>query len=274
VTKESAIFAKVLAGHDAGFFPLPAEVLADRRADAVLNAALGEINTQLRAANPAAVRTRIAAEVIELARTGDLPGGYELEFVAEQEKLARLSAAQSILAEARRDLIDKAPWEAMRLSEAILKDYLRPALNTVLDGVRSGVGLATAIPWGNQSALLRAREEVREYYDLLTTAADHYAAIRDAQGRLHDLTGHPSKEAFHRFAELRNMRDVWPQRDSGAQSIRGHAPWPDDRIERMVWLVTSAAEPWLPTAVECEAANDDLIANSRTLGGIVVGDRD
>jgi hypothetical protein len=42
----------------------------------------------------------------------------------------------------------------------------------------------------------------------------------------------------------------------------------------MVWLVTSEAEPWLPTAAECDAAYQALVdANPMRRGGIVSGEQ-
>jgi hypothetical protein len=41
----------------------------------------------------------------------------------------------------------------------------------------------------------------------------------------------------------------------------------------MVWLVTSEAEPWLPTAEECEAAYRELTAANAMRSGIVAGEK-
>ena len=204
------------------------------------------------------------------AGKGDLPDDYEAPFVQAQEQVRRLSARQSILTEARDELAERTPYVAMRLSEEILADFLRPALEAVLGRVRAGADLAPRVPWDDQRALVMADKAVREYHEVVAKATDDYGVIRDAQWRLKALAGKPSDEAYHRFGELRNMPAIWPQRDSGVQSIRGRAPWPDGPA-RLVWLVTSQAEPWMPTGAECEAANNALISANGMRSGIVAG---
>lgn len=271
MAKEQAILGKLFAGHDAGHYDLPPELLARREAEARINAEAREVATLLAAANPATVRSRIVAELIEAAAISDLPGGYEVPFLEGQDELRRLSAAQSIVSDAKAELAERTPRVAARLSEDILADYLRPAMAAVLDRVRAGADLADRVPWGEQRALTMADKKIREYHELVAIANEEYFALRTAQRLLMTLTGMPSSEAHHRFGELRNMHLIWSQRDSGVESIRGMAPWPDG-IARMVWLVSSEADPWLPTAAECEAANDALIAaHADSRGGVVSG---
>jgi hypothetical protein len=141
-----------------------------------------------------------------------------------------------------------------------------------LEPVRAGAEVASRVPWGDRRSLVMADKKVREYHETVAKAEEEYFALRAAQGLLQRLTGKPSVDASHTFGELRNMPAIWKQRDSGVESIRGRAPWPD-RLARMVWLVTSDAEPWMPTAEECEDAYRDLVANNPMRGGIVTGDR-
>jgi hypothetical protein len=200
-----------------------------------------------------------------------------MAFVAEQEKLRVLSADHSILSDARDNLRDggaSVPWLAMALSEDILAKHLRPAMEDTLSAVRVGAEIAGSVPWGNPRALVRSSEDVREYHELVAVAADRYAAVRDAQWRVKALAGKPSEDAYDMFGHLRNMFDLWPQRRSTVDTIRGKAPWPEDPLERMVWLVTSQAKPWLPTAAECEAAYAELLeASPMRRGGIAAGFR-
>jgi len=183
----------------------------------------------------------------------------------------RLAAQQSILMEARAEVAERTPWLAARLSEEIIAEYLRPAMTKALEQVQAKAVLAPRVPWDDPRALVLADREVRELHELVGKAQDEYFAIRDAQHRLMTLSGQPSKDAYHHFGELRNMPSIWPQRDSGVPSIRGATPWPDG-LARMVWLVTSAAEPWLPTAAECNDAYRQLIeANPLRRGGVTSG---
>lgn len=277
MTKEHAIVSKLFAGHDAGFFSLPEELLEQRDAERRVNEAVRSLDAEMRKVNPAAVRLRLIEEVIAAAGKGPIKTGIGAALVAEQDRLRLMSADHSVLTDARDNLRDGAasvPWVAMRLSEDILALHLRPAMEETLAAVRSGLAIADSVPWGNPRALVRASEEVRAYHELVALAADRYAAIRDAQWRVMALAGKPSADAYDEFGQLRNLRALWPQRKATAETIRGKAPWPEDSLERMVWLVNSDAQPWLPTAQEAEAAYRALLdASPKFKGGIVAGAR-
>jgi hypothetical protein len=273
MSKESGILTKLFYGFDAGHYDLPPELLARRQAQERINAAYRALSAEFTPADPADVRSRIVKDLIEAAGAGDIPTGYEAPFIEAQDATRRLSAAQSILSEARTEVAERTPWFAARLSEEILADYLRPAMAAVLDRVRGGLELAVGVPWGNQRALVMSEKKFREYHELVATAHDEYLAIRGAQHLLMTLTGNPTTDAYHTFGELRNMPAIWPTRDSGVESILGRAPWPDG-IERVVWLVTSDADPWMPTAAECDAEQQARIeANPIGKGGVAYGDR-
>jgi hypothetical protein len=272
MTAERAILSKLFAGYDAGLYDLPLELLARREAEVRVNDELRALPARYPKADPAAARSRAVADLIEAAAKGDVPADYEKPFLAAQETTRRLAAAQSILAEAKAELVDRTPWFAMRLSEEILAEYLRPAMVAVLDRVAIGAELAPRVPWANERALVGADQKVRDYYEVVSKANADYIGLRAAQHQLMNLSGTPSFEAYHRFGELRNMHAVWPQRDSGVESIRGRAPWPDG-IERMVWLVTSKAEPWMPTGAEADAANAALVARNSRNAVLVSGEQ-
>lgn len=181
-----------------------------------------------------------------------------------------LSAEHTILSEARDQLVDGTPWLAMRLSEDILANHLRPAMETLLETLRSKADLAATVPWGDTRALLRASDDARAYHEEMVLAAEHYAGIRDAQWRLKLLTGSPSDDAYSHFGQLRNMDQIWPDRGNWTD---GRAPWPEDPIARMAWLVTSEADPWMPTAAECEAALADRLSGVTVVRGLAVPTR-
>ena len=275
MSKEHSIVTKLFAGHDAGLFSLPDELLERRAAEQRVNETIRALDGEMRKINPAAVRTRLVEEVIETAGKGEIPSGFGKAFIAEQEKLRVLSADHSVLSDARDNLRDggaSVPWVAMRLSEDILAKHLRPAMEETLAAVRAGAAIAPSVPWGDPRALVRASEEVRDYHELVAVAADRYGAIRDAQWRVKALAGKPSEDAYDMFGHLRNMHDLWPQRRSTVDTIRGKAPWPEDPLARMVWLAGPVAKPWLPTAAECEAAYAELLeASPMRRGGIVAG---
>jgi hypothetical protein len=274
VAKENAITARIFAGYDAGFFTLPEELVTRREAEVRIADELKAVNERMRKVLPAAIRTKIARDIIEKAV---IPPNFVAPFMKSQDELRRLSAEESILAEARDNLRDGASslaWMAMLLSEDILAKHLRPAMEAVLDGIRGGAAtVGRQVPWGDTRALVRASEEVREYHESCLVAAQHLEAIRDAQRRLKDLTGSPGEEAFYNFGQLRNMDRIWPGRGSLSDRFKGNPPWPEDAAQRMYWLVSSEAEPWLPTAEECDLAYAALLSKVTVVRGLAVPTR-
>jgi hypothetical protein len=73
------------------------------------------------------------------------------------------------------------------------------------------------------------------------------------------------------FGEFRNLREFWPTQGSNSPA-GGTPPWPDNPLERMVWLVTSGAQPWMPISTEAEEAYVALIGKHRP-GGTIGGER-
>ena len=160
MSKETAILNKIFAGFDAGYYDLPPELLARRLAEERVNAALRALAAEFPAADPAAARSRVVTELIEAAGQGDLPTGYEVPFLDAQEVTRRLSAAQSILSEARTELIEADAVASGSSRRGNPGQYLRPAMAAVLDRVRDGVHLAAGVPWSNQRALVMSEKEV------------------------------------------------------------------------------------------------------------------
>jgi hypothetical protein len=199
MSKEHSIVTKLFAGHDAGLFSLPHELLERRAAEQRVNDTIRALDGEMRKINPAAVRLRLVEEVIETAGKSEIPSGFGKAFIAEQEKLRVLSADHSVLSDARDNLRDggvSVPWVAMRLSEEILAKHLRPAMEETLGAVRAGAAIAASVPWGDPRALVRASDEVRDYHEVVAVAADRYGAIRDAQWRVKALAGKPSDDAY------------------------------------------------------------------------------
>jgi hypothetical protein len=145
----------------------------------------------------------------------------------------------------------------------IIRDHLAPALAEVLREAR--LPAEALQPFGTDPAnLIHAPADVRAAFGVLTDLAARYSAIRAARSVFRrELT--PSHDAAGIFGELRNLPDVHPD----YRSQEAPKPWPADAVGRLVWLVTSAAEPWCPTPEEQDARWLEVFgaqANARAAG--------
>ena len=77
-----------------------------------------------------------------------------------------------------------------------------------------------------------------------------YGAVRAARAVLVRLQGGPVQDGRGHYAELRNLRDLWPTVGTWQEKV---PPWPESPVGRLRWLVTSGAEPWCPTVAEQDA---------------------
>lgn len=101
----------------------------------------------------------------------------------------------------------------------------------------------------------------------LTQLADDYAVLRGAQrARMSAdliMRSRPAQGGEEHASDLyiRNLDEIWPEwRTGGAANgvsinhVGGAAhryePWPADPVKLLLWLATSQAEAWVPTAAE------------------------
>lgn len=122
----------------------------------------------------------------------------------------------------------------------------------------------------------------------LTELADDYAELRNAQHAqtTHDVlfaaTPDHSDEPHASDLYLRNLDQIWPLwrnagRDDRVMTLDPNAqeqrrqPWPADRTETMLWLVRSAAQPWIPTEHQLEQLQQDRIARANPMPKVIPG---
>lgn len=250
----------LFTGHDAGAYPLPDELLERERRAQRLADELRKPSTDLVLGE---ARGRFIDDVLAAIDSGaDLPDPIVLRQAAEHD-----AATQEF-----RRLVDELAESAQThvvatvqgRGEAIIVDHLRPALEETLTAATSAAeALGRTLP--TAESILSAPEAVRSAFTELGTLANRYRLIRGAQVTVGSLTTPPAFDTGHVFRELRNLPDVWPQY---ANNLGQHkAPWPEDERGRLLWLVTSAAEPWMPTVEEQDEAFADRFPNAPALRG-------
>lgn len=236
-------------GAAAGAYTLPDDLLAlERRARGAVDALAAPDN------GPTLNRTR---GEYHQALVSAIDAGAELP---DPIVLAEAEARDRALAERRRLLVDLA--EAAQSSvvagvqaqaDELIVDHLRPALDEALEGAGAVADkLGATLPTTDE--LLNGTDANRKAYKTLRALAGRYRALRSAQSLVVAVSGKPKDDTGGLFVELRNLPDVWPGRRAIAVNPAAAAPpWPDDELGRLLWLVTSDAEPWMPTAADQDA---------------------
>lgn len=132
---------------------------------------------------------------------------------------------------------------------------LRDGLEAVLDEAHQVVaGLGGLNP--SDRATMARDERALAAYPRLAALAEQYALIRAAQVALRPFLGNPKVDINEWYAEVQNaqalMGEQWANR-ANLDATLG----PSDSIERLRWLVSGQAQPWLPTPDEQDQALTD-----------------
>ncbi|MEJ7765018.1 MAG: fructose-bisphosphatase class II, partial [Acidimicrobiales bacterium] len=136
----------------------------------------------------------------------------------------------------------------------VLVDHLRPALEEVLAVVTTAAKVAPAeVLTASDSMLLSAKDSVRRAALALDAAAVRYAAVRTAAWTVRQLSGEVcTEDVAGLFAELRHAELAWPTHRVHVPPQR--PPWEGMTPRaRLLYIVTTGGEPWLPTAQEQDA---------------------
>ncbi len=92
---------------------------------------------------------------------------------------------------------------------------------------------------------------VQDAYAALRAASGRYSAIRTAQRHVYAISGAP-QSGDHLFTEIENVRELWGDSWRGRRQTMWR-PDPEHPLRRLIWLATSDARPWMPTANEADA---------------------
>jgi len=190
-------------------------------------------------------RPRTSADVLEL---GTAVAQAETDRQATEK-------ARAVLAAAIEQAGNAATSVASDLTETIITQHLRPALDEVYARVRAvsaqldGYGL-------DPHRLVTAPSKVRGAYGELPCLLARVAAILTARKHANFLGHRESQhDASGLFADYQTPLALSPQWKPPAQIPR--IPAPADPTERLLWIVSEAAapaQPWLPTMAERDAA--------------------
>lgn len=244
----------LIRGFEAGYYDLPQEVLAARRALEQIEAARTEANTKYGSIHPGGVQQGVVAAVLANAAKGPLDPAMVQPVLDTTEEQVRLSHWLRILDEAVTQAAYRLPSIAREHADRIIEEGLRPALDKVLASayaLHSKVDLRN-VPFGNEAALARADKPLRDAFVAVGDLTDTYGVLRSAQATLRDLMGAPSEDAFVRFREVENAYEVMPLLGGYSEPAK---PWDLVPGGKVVWIATTPeARIWMPTADECEFA--------------------
>ncbi|MEJ7765376.1 MAG: hypothetical protein WKF86_07760 [Acidimicrobiales bacterium] len=240
--------AKLFTGHDQGHYTLPKEVLDPRRRLATYSAAtdwpvdpwpaahaalLDQVRAVADGGPPPDINDAVAARAANDILAGTLP-------------MLRRQVAEELAEEVDLAVAD--------LAGEILTSHLRPALDEVLATVSTAAKAAPVeVLTATDSMLLSAKDSVRKAAIAIDCAAFRYHALRGAHGCVRQLVPAARQDERGSFGELRRMEVAWPTH-RGYTPAAQRPPWEGMTPRaRLLFIVTTGAEPWLPTAEEQDA---------------------
>lgn len=240
----------LIESSEVGGYTLPAELLDSYRTYQRVKA--------LEVPQPAAVdMDAAAARVVSAVAAGEGVDLVAAASVFEDKEREKRNATQAagILRLAVEQASGTVTLLTSDLTETIIANHLRPAYAELHEEVRKttqaldGIGL-------DPHQILKAPAKVRNAYLELPALADKSDVIRKAW-RLANTIGHrqPQHDTNGLYSTFRKPMTFFPTWRHPARIPA--IPFPADRVERLVWMLSpeaQAAEPWLPTVAEQDAA--------------------
>ncbi|MCA2248823.1 hypothetical protein JF729_13635 [Mycobacterium intracellulare] len=251
--------------------PNAAGLAAVARTNEYLHRALDEFPEYARAVE---LRAKVVHAQRELRGVSAIPSPTDAdgldEFLAAVERRAvyRLvfEAKQGALMSLRGELDNQLPSLIAVHADAILgslaADFaaLMAEVTSVASELNGARNASEAIAHGAESAW-RQLPELRDRYDRIRAAQQSVVLVAFEPHMLATARSHHIQDELASDLHLANLDKVlpgWKRPDNRAATSFGELgdrrPWPiDDPIEQLVWLVTSDARPWLPTAKDLAA---------------------
>lgn len=238
---------------EVGGFTLPEELLAAHRT--LLQAKAITVPTP-----PPVDTDAAAAQLVAALVAGEEPDPIaQAELLEERQRQRALAETATQVARiAAEQAADAMTHLAADLTERIITDHLRPALAKVWADAREVAANLNGYDITNHRALITAPTKVRNAYAKLPELVARDTAIRTARKKANSAgyrePQHDTQHAFATFAHPEALHPGWSAESTAAMPA---IPFPKDPAERLLWIVTpevAAAEPWLPTVAEQDAA--------------------
>lgn len=251
----------LFVGHQAGAFTLPDDLVE-------LNTRAARLEAESRVTRPSrkpAARGEFVNALRDAIASGtDMPDPAVLhEAEAHDRALAEMVR---ILVEETENAQTRVVAGVQRFAETILVDHLRPALEDTLEAATSAAEkLGRTLP--TAEGILSAPDATRKAFQALGALSSRYISLRNAQGVVVELSAGARYDAANLFREFRNLPDIFPQ----YANPRAERPWPTTDRGRLLWIVTSAIEAWMPTPEEQDEAFADRFPNAPVLRGRAAG---
>jgi len=239
--------AAVLAGSDAGHFTLPAVVVDARATLARLEAAVPPVPS----VTPGSAARALTAALLDAAGTPK-PSWPTADAVVEERRVEEASAAwRAAHQQATEVAAGRVVAAVFDLADVVLTEHLRPALTEMLAEVGKHTATFAEVASFDDGQLLHAEEKFRKAAMAIDREIQRHDAIRRAQGVL--TGGRCTQDVDGAFAELSNPLEVWGSRWGGRHQ-HAYVPWPTGPRQRLAWLASSNAKPWVPTPQERDEA--------------------
>ena len=240
----------LLEGWRAGHFTLPASLIAQARAHAVLRDAAREAEKRrdgLRLhALTAKHQERLDALVAATVTAGHLPADPLADLLALEREAEDAETAARLL----RDASQRAAsfLEGSVDADEIVVGHLRPAYLEVIDAVREIAPDLVGVDVTSTAAVSGAGPKAGRAFLALSAAVSRYLAIMAARRSLRHHGGPGYADAGDLFADTGAIPAG--QRVPTIGGTRMHGAGPAEPLARLLWLSGEDGRPYLPTFSE------------------------
>lgn len=237
----------VLSGADQGYYSLPAAVVDARVALARLQAAAPPVPS----VTPGSAARALTTALLAAAGTPK-PSWPSADAVVEERRAEEASAAWRAAHQQAEEIAAGAVVALVfDLADELLTEHLRPALTEVLAAVGEQTAAFAPVAEFTDAQLLAAESKYRDAALAIDREIQRLDAVRRAQGVLSG--GRCVQDVDGAFSELSNPLEVWGARWGGRHQ-HAYVPWPTGPRQRLAWLASSNAKPWMPTPAERDQA--------------------
>lgn len=264
------LFPRLFAGHDAGIYTLPDELLAARDAASRLDKMAPPD-----APEPEVVIDELVAATLAAAATdAELPDCSGVSAARHQRQITE--DAGQVWRYAREQAAGRVTSTVHGGAATILVKHLQPAHTAVVKEL--GAAFAASRQYGSPSELLLAPPKVRQAAASIDALCEQYEAIRAGRGDLTWTVNYRATEDDDgEFGEIRNADELWTRPQHRNLGNASSPPWPTSSTRtKLEWLLRHGAEPWLPTPTEQDTKWREVYAaelaaaeNQRQMGAAV-----